>query len=117
MRRTTYGYFHNCSVPLVQWKQYQPNHNTIQYIYHQMNKKEPSELTDQELLDADKKIKSNPITDAVLIGFLVGIIIFSVVKNTWGLVTLLPLFLIYIFLKKGKNKKGLQEELKKRKLM
>jgi len=81
-----------------------------------MNKKEPSELTDQELLDADKNIKPSPITDAVLIGCLVGIIVFSVAKNTWGLVTLLPLFLIYIFIKKGKNKKALQEELKKRKL-
>ncbi len=81
-----------------------------------MNKKQLSELTDQELLDADKKIKPSPITDAVLIGFLAGIILFSVVKNTWGLVTLLPLFLIYLFLKKGKTKKGLQEELKKRKL-
>ncbi len=81
-----------------------------------MSKKEPSELTNQELLDADKKIKPSPITDAVLIGFLGGIILFSVVKNTWGLVTLLPLYLIYIFLKKGKNKKALQEELKKRKL-
>jgi hypothetical protein len=81
-----------------------------------MNKKELSELTDQELLDEDKKIKPSPITDAVLIGFLGGIILFSVVKNTWGLVTLLPLFLIYIFLKKGKNKRALQEELKKRNL-
>lgn len=81
-----------------------------------MSKKEPSELTNQELLDADKKIKPSPITDAVLIGFLGGIILFSVVKNTWGLVTLLPLYFIYIFLKKGKNKKALQEELKKRKL-
>ena len=80
-----------------------------------MSKKELSELSNQELLDADKKIKPSPITDAILIGFLVGIILFSVVKNTWGLVTLLPLYLIYIFLKKGKNKKALQEELKKRK--
>jgi len=81
-----------------------------------MNKKQLSELTDQELLDADEKIKPSPITDAVLIGFLVGIILFSVVKNSWGWLTLLPLFLIYIFLKKGKTKKALQEELKKRKL-
>ncbi len=81
-----------------------------------MKEKDPSELTDQELLAEDKKIKPSPITDAVLIGFLVGIILFSVVKNTWGLVTLVPLFLIYLFLKKGKKKKALQEELKKRKL-
>lgn len=81
-----------------------------------MNKTELSELTDQELLNEDKKIKPSPITDALLIGFLVGIILFSVVQNTWGLVTLLPLFLVYVFLKKGKNKRALQEELKKRNL-
>ena len=81
-----------------------------------MNKKEISELTDQELLDADKKMKPNPITDAVLIGFLVGIIIFSVAKSTWGFLTLIPLFFIYKLLNKGKNKKALQEELKKREL-
>ena len=81
-----------------------------------MNKKEISELTDQELLDADKKMKPNPITDAVLIGFLVGIIIFSVAKSTWGFLTLIPLFFIYKLLNKGKKKKALQEELKKREL-
>lgn len=81
-----------------------------------MNKKEISELTDQELLDADKKMKPNPITDAVLIGFLVGIIIFSVAKSTWGFLTLIPLFFIYKLLNKGKKKKALLEELKKREL-
>jgi hypothetical protein len=81
-----------------------------------MNKKEISELTDQELLDADKKMKPNPITDAVLIGFLIGIIIFSVAKSTWGFLTLIPLFFIYKLLNKGKKKKVLQEELKKREL-
>jgi hypothetical protein len=81
-----------------------------------MNKKEISELIDQELLDADKKMKPNPITDAVLIGFLIGIILFSVAKSTWGFLTLIPLFFIYKLLNKGKKKKALQEELKKREL-
>ena len=81
-----------------------------------MGNKEPSELTNQELLDADKKMKPSPITDAVLIGFLVGIIVFSVAKSTWGFLTLIPLFFIYKLLKKGKKKKALQEELKKRNL-
>ena len=81
-----------------------------------MNKKEISELIDQELLDADKKMKPNPITDAVIIGFLIGIILFSVAKSAWGFLTLIPLFFIYKLLNKGKKKKALQEELKKREL-
>jgi hypothetical protein len=38
-----------------------------------MKHKNLAELTDQELLDESKKIKSNAIMNAVLIGFLIGI--------------------------------------------
>jgi len=48
----------------------------------------------------DKK-QSNKILNAILIGFLIGILIYSAAKNTWGLVTLIPLFLIYTLLKKN----------------
>lgn len=47
----------------------------------------------------DKK-QSNTILSAILIGFLIGILIYSAAKNTWGLVTLIPLFLIYRLMKK-----------------
>mgnify|MGYP006309597135 CR=1 FL=1 len=81
-----------------------------------MNQKEISELTDQELIEEDKKIKPSPIVDAFFIGFLIGIIIFSVAANSWGFVTLIPLFLIYLLLKKSKRKTALQKELKERNL-
>jgi hypothetical protein len=42
----------------------------------------------------------SPVTNAVFIGFLVGILIYSAAKNTWGLVTLIPLYLLYRLLKK-----------------
>lgn len=80
----------------------------------QMNQKELSELTDQELKEESNKIKPSPIVDAFFIGFLIGIIIFSVAVNTWGLVTLIPAFLIYLFLKKSKRNEALKEELTKR---
>jgi len=60
-----------------------------------MKQKELSELSDQELLAEAKKVKSANIMNAFLIGFLVGIVIYSVVKNTWGLLTLIPLYLAY----------------------
>ena len=68
-----------------------------------MNQKELSQLTDEELLEAAKNNKPSPIIDAFFIGFLVGIIIYSVAANTWGFLTLIPLYLIYVFLKKPKK--------------
>lgn len=81
-----------------------------------MSTKELSELTDQELLLEAKKIKPSPIIDAFFIGFLVGIIIYSVAANTWGFLTLIPLYLIYILLKKPKKLKKLNDEIKARNL-
>ncbi|TFV95662.1 FUSC family protein [Algoriphagus kandeliae] len=81
-----------------------------------MNQSELSQLSDEELLEVAKNNKPSPIFDAFFIGFLIGIIIFSVASNTWGLVTIIPLFLIYIFLKKPKKYEALKHELKKRNL-
>jgi len=81
-----------------------------------MNQKELSQLTDQELLEAAKNNKPSPLIDAFFIGFLAGIIIFSVFANSWGLVTLIPLFLIYVFIKKPKKYEALKNELENRNL-
>ena len=81
-----------------------------------MKQKEPSELSDQELIEEAKKSKPSPILDAFLIGFLIGIIIFSVLVNAWGLSILIPLFLIYLFLKKPKRVEALNKELEARNL-
>ena len=81
-----------------------------------MNSEELSRLTDEELLKVAEDNKPSPIIDAFFIGFLVGIIIYSAAANTLGLVTLIPLFLIYRFLKKPKQYQAIQNELEKRKL-
>jgi hypothetical protein len=83
-----------------------------------MNKKNLSELTDQELLDEAKKMKSFSITNALIIGFLVGIIFYSFVKNSWGMLTLIPLYFIYKIINDPKNKrsKDLVKLLKERNL-
>ena len=57
-----------------------------------MNQKELSELTDSELLNEAKKMKSNNVTNALFIGILMGIVVYSVVKNGLGFFTLIPLF-------------------------
>ncbi|MEE4260160.1 MAG: hypothetical protein V2I62_10395 [Bacteroidales bacterium] len=81
-----------------------------------MNQNELSQLTDKELLEVAEKNKPSPIIDAFFIGFLVGIIIYSVAANTWGFLTLIPLFIIYGFLKKPKQYEALKKELKERNL-
>ncbi|WP_192463072.1 hypothetical protein [Euzebyella saccharophila] len=48
-------------------------------------------------------MKKTKTIDAVLIGFLVGIIAWSVFKNSWGLVTLIPLVLIFRLIKKSEK--------------
>ncbi len=81
-----------------------------------MNQNELSQLSDKELLEVLKNSKPSPIIDAFFIGLLVGIIIYSVVANSWGFLSLIPLYLIYTFLKKPKKYEALKIELKKRNL-
>lgn len=81
-----------------------------------MTQKELSGLTDQELLDEAKKMKSTSITNAVLIGFMIGIVIYSIVKNSLGFFTLIPFFFAFKFLNKKNNHKALKSLLKERNL-
>lgn len=84
-----------------------------------MQQKELAEMTDQELLEEAKKVKSSSITHAVIIGFLAGIVIFSVATNSWGFFTLIPLYFIFrVFINNENNKrnKALMELLKERNL-
>lgn len=83
-----------------------------------MVNKDFSELTDQELLEETKKMKSFSFTNAMLIGFLAGVIFYSVIKSSWGMLTLIPLYFIYKLANDPKNKrrKDLQQLLKERNL-
>lgn len=82
-----------------------------------MKEKKLSELTDEELLQEAKKMKSASITNAVFIGFLIGIVFFSIVKNSLGFFTLIPLFLAYKLIPNSKyNNKELENLLKERNL-
>jgi len=81
-----------------------------------MKQKEVSELTDQELLDEAKKIKSNSITFAVLIGIMIGIAIYSTLKKGFGFFTLFPLFFILLASNNRARKKAVENQLKDRNL-
>jgi len=80
-----------------------------------MEQKNLTELTDEELLQEAKKRKSAAITNAILIGFLIGVVFFSVMKNSLGFLTLIPLFFIYKLVNNSKyDNKELENLLKER---
>jgi hypothetical protein len=89
-----------------------------------MEKKDLSELTDEELLIEKKKLKNSKIFHAVSIGFLAGILIFGVVS--WSLSSekhlgflipmLIPIAFIYKLVKNPNKNKDLEEVLKERDL-
>jgi hypothetical protein len=69
----------------------------------ELAEKDLSQLSDEQLLDEAKKMKSFSVTNALFIGFLTGIVVYSVAQNTWGFLTLIPLYLIYKFVNDPKN--------------
>jgi hypothetical protein len=68
-----------------------------------MEQKEPSELTDEELLGEVKKIHSSSIVNALFIGFLIWIVIYSIVKNGFGSFLLFPLLFVYKLVDNSKS--------------
>ena len=69
----------------------------------ELAEQELSKLTDQELMDEAKKMKSFSITNALIIGLLMGIVFYSLAKNSWGMVTLIPLYFVYKLVNDPKN--------------
>jgi Ca2+/Na+ antiporter len=87
-----------------------------------MEKKNLSQLTDEQLIIEKKKLKRSKIMHALGIGFLIGILIFGSVsiiigKNYWAILPLLfPVYFIYKLFKNSKQNNELEETLKERKL-
>lgn len=79
-----------------------------------MNEQELSALSDDELRAKAKEMKRSEIRHALLIGAMVGIIVYSVAKNTWGLVTLIPLFFIVRVLHRPERNRALKRVLGER---
>lgn len=71
------------------------------------------ELSTEELLQKIKSLKNNAIIDAVLIGFTVGIVVYSAVKNGFGFFTFFPLLLTYVIVRNSNNNKLLEKEIRK----
>ena len=54
-----------------------------------MNEQDLFALSDDELRALAKEMKQSEIAHALLIGVMVGIILYSVAKNTWSQITLM----------------------------
>lgn len=72
-----------------------------------------TELNDQELLKKVKAIKTNKIIDAIIIGFTIGIVVYSAVKNGFGFFTFFPLIITYVIVRNTTNNKILENEVEK----
>lgn len=55
-------------------------------------------------MKVEKKQKLGAIINAVFIGAMIGIVIFSIFKSSIGLVSLIPMFFIYKAFNNSKNK-------------
>ena len=75
-----------------------------------------TELTDQELLEKKKKVKSSQMISALLIGALIGIAIYSTVKNGLGFFTFFPIFFVFLLVKNSPDLKTIEKEVKSRNL-
>jgi predicted permease len=74
------------------------------------------DLSDSELLQKRKAVKSGLIVSCVIMGFLVGIAIYSVVRNGIGFFTFFPLFFVFLIGKNQGTDKALLREIKSRNL-
>lgn len=72
-----------------------------------------TELSDKKLLQKSKEIKTGKIIDAAIVGFTIGIVIYSAVTNGFGFFTFFPLVLTYVIIKNSKNNKILEKEIQK----
>ncbi|WP_310393466.1 hypothetical protein [Hymenobacter sp.] len=71
-----------------------------------LDKKDYSKLTLEELLAEERKVKKNETFSAGLIGFLIGVMVYGIVKNGFGFLYIaIPLFLISVIYRNSQIQK------------
>ncbi|NRA48739.1 MAG: FUSC family protein [Phaeodactylibacter sp.] len=79
-----------------------------------MENKTLEELSDEALLQQAKQLKPTKLYDALIIGFLIGVAIFSSVRNGMGLLTFLPLIYLPVASKNRKKVEAVNKLLQER---
>lgn len=78
-----------------------------------MNPETLNGLSDSELEQKIRNLKTNKLVDATLVGVTVGIALYNVVKNGFGFFTFFPVILGYMIVRNSSNNKILENELHK----
>lgn len=73
-----------------------------------------SNLTEKELLQKKRKLKSNQKITATLIGFLLGIAVYATIKKGLGFFTFFPLFFVFLLAKNKSDLNIINHEITKR---
>lgn len=81
-----------------------------------MNEVDYKTYSDEELLAAQKKMKSEKIIRALLIGFFFGVAIFGLFNKGFRFFSFLPFIFIFLIARKSKSIAALEAELKARNL-
>ena len=81
-----------------------------------MKQEELAQLNDEELRQEQKKMKSSKTLNAFLIGFLIGVAVWSALKNGLSFWTLFPLLIAYFAFNNRKKINVLEKELESRNL-
>jgi len=81
-----------------------------------MDKNNLNDISDNDLLDKKKQVKSSQIITAVLIGFLIGIAVYSTINKGFGFFTFFPLFFVFLLAKNKSDLNSINQEIKKRNL-
>ena len=74
-----------------------------------------SELSNQELMEEEKKQKSSVIIIRIMMGVVMGIAIYSATHKGSFLIACLPFFFIPFFVKSENNYKAVKTEMESRK--
>lgn len=77
--------------------------------------KDLSELTDQELIEKKRTIEARNVVNAIILGVLAGISIYSTITKGVSFTTFLPILLAFFVANSwNKVKKGLKREMDSR---
>lgn len=78
-----------------------------------MNSKNLADLTDAELLQKLKKLKTNKVIDAGLVGFTIGVVFYAAYNHGLKFFTFFPLLLTYAIVRNSATNKILEQEIQK----
>lgn len=78
-----------------------------------MDTKNLSEISNEELLKKVKEANKGKIINAFIIGATIGIFVYSVIRNGFGIFTFFPLAIGYLVYKNSQTSKVLEAELQK----